>query len=270
MGSYLPIRWPSKDYSIALLIGTLMLGLLLSGKELGQNRDLREIGLVLSILAALWFIWSLIMSRELAIDAAVRRRTTELSALVSYLQGSRESDRLALSQELHDELGALLTLAKLDASRLKSTLPNMPPEACDRLRHLINTLNDGLSLKTKIINSLRPQTLSHLGLKATLENYVQEFSRRSNIQIGLGMSFDRLDERVSLTVFRLIQESLTNVLRHAQACHLTLTIEEQASELKIVIQDDGKGFDPALTHTGAYGISGMTQRAQSLGGNLVR
>jgi signal transduction histidine kinase len=268
MGSFLPIRWPSKDHTIAFLITAFLIGLSWGDFNLSRDKDAREIGLFASALIAIWFIWSLILSREVSVAHAVRQRTTQLSALVSYLQGSLESDRLALSRELHDELGALLTLAKLDVARLTCKLPNMPSEASDCLKELTKTLNDGLTLKTKIIDNLRPQTLSHLGLRATLTNYTEEFSRRSNIQVDLKLRFELLDEKISLTVFRLVQESLTNVLRHAHAGHLTVTVEEQVGDLEIVIRDDGGGFNPLSTKANAYGLSGMLHRAQSLGGKF--
>jgi len=106
----------------------------------------------------------------------VRDRTTSLANLATYLQQVREDERGHLARELHDELGSLLTAAKLDVARLKSRLGDQAPEALQRLQHLTETLNRGIALKRRIVEDLRPSSLSNLGLLPSLEILTREFS----------------------------------------------------------------------------------------------
>ena len=108
-------------------------------------------------------------------------RTAQLTELTHHLQTAREDERHRLARDLHDELGALLTSAKLDAARIRSRLAGTAPEALERLAHLVATLNSSIALGRRIIEDLRPSTLSNLGLVATLEILAREFAERSGI-----------------------------------------------------------------------------------------
>ena len=110
------------------------------------------------------------------LEAEVKQRTRQLVELTHYLQNTREAERHRLARQMHDELGALLTSAKLDAARLKSRLVGAAPEAEERLVHLVNTLNSSIALGRRIVEDLRPSTLSNLGLVATLEILAREFT----------------------------------------------------------------------------------------------
>ena len=116
-------------------------------------------------------------------EREVVRRTGQLTELARHLQTVREDERNHLARELHDELGALLTAAKLDVARLKSRLGVLTPEAAERLQHLSEGLNSGIALKRRIIEDLRPSSLSNLGLVAALEIQVREFAKASDLQV---------------------------------------------------------------------------------------
>src|SRR5206468_5393526 len=118
------------------------------------------------------------------LEAEVAARTAQLRELALHLQTVREDERSHLARELHDELGALLTAAKLDAARLKSRLGTMmTPEVRERMAHLNEALNNGIALKRRIIEDLRPSSLSNLGLAAALEILVREFSARMELNV---------------------------------------------------------------------------------------
>ena len=121
------------------------------------------------------------------LDLQVRERTANLGELATHLQNVREDERGHLARELHDELGALLTAAKLDVARLKSRLGSTQPEATERLIHLTTTLNSGIALKRRIVEDLRPSSLSHLGLVASLEILAREFEERADLVITTDM-----------------------------------------------------------------------------------
>ena len=143
------------------------------------------------------------------LEAEVTARTLQLKELAQHLQTVREDERNHLARELHDELGALLTAAKLDVARLKSRLGSASREALERLAHLNETLNGGIALKRRIIEDLRPSSLSNLGLIAALEILLREFSVRSEIPIEQHLERVELDPAAQLTVYRLVQEALT-------------------------------------------------------------
>lgn len=268
MGSFLPIKWPASDVLVALMISVLSVGVALNEVGLERSVDFREIASLTTTLVAVLFIWSLIAKRQSSVEAAVSERTASLSQSACYLQGSLESERLALSQELHDELGAILTMAKLDVARLGGKVSPLSPALAACLKDLDQSLNAGLALKSKIVEDLRPSGLSHLGLSATLEDYLSGFQKRVNLEVDLSMDFRKLDTQTSLIAFRIVQESLTNIVRHAQAGKVTVSLKENSCCLHIVIKDDGIGFESSQAKSAVHGIAGMSHRANSVGGRL--
>src|SRR5262249_180937 len=138
------------------------------------------------------------------LEAEVTARTRQLKELAQHLQTIREDERSRLARELHDELGALLTAAKLDPARLKSRSgKSTPPEIVERIAHLNETLNGGIALKRRIIEDLRPSSLSNLGLVAALEILIREFGQRSEIKVSEDLEHVDLGPAAQLTVYRL-------------------------------------------------------------------
>ncbi|MET0311507.1 MAG: CHASE3 domain-containing protein, partial [Burkholderiaceae bacterium] len=136
------------------------------------------------------------------LEEEVGERTATLAELATHLQQVREDERGHLARELHDELGALLTAAKLDVARLKSRLGS-DADASTRLQHLNDKLNSGIALKRRIIEDLRPSALSNLGLVPSLEILSREFGDRSGIAMAINVEEAQLDEATQLTVYRL-------------------------------------------------------------------
>jgi signal transduction histidine kinase len=203
------------------------------------------------------------------LERQVRERTATLAELATHLQLVREEERGHLARELHDELGALLTAAKLDVARLKSRLGTQSPEVSQRLQHLTESLNSGIALKRRIIEDLRPSSLSNLGLTASLEILAREFSERSGVEITTGLEQVDLDESRQLTVYRLVQESLTNVGKYAEAKQVEISVRNYGNHVEVDIKDDGKGFDVGDIRPSTHGLAGMRHRVEAAGGRLT-
>jgi signal transduction histidine kinase len=203
------------------------------------------------------------------LERQVRERTASLAQLATHLQVVREEERGHLARELHDELGALLTAAKLDVARLKSRLVDQPPEVGQRLQHLVETLNSGIALKRRIIEDLRPSSLANLGLTASLEILAREFSERSGIEVASSLESVELDESSQLTVYRLVQESLTNVGKYAEAKQVDISLHNYSNHIEVAIKDDGRGFDAQAQRPSTHGIAGMRHRVEAAGGKLT-
>jgi signal transduction histidine kinase len=199
----------------------------------------------------------------------VLRRTAQLRELARHLQTAREDERHRLARELHDELGALLTAAKLDVARLRSRLTPQAPELLERLDHLGQTLTSGIALKRRIIEDLRPSALANLGLVAALDILTREHAQRSGV--SLLTSFEpgaALSEEAELTAYRLVQEALTNISKYASAKQVEVHLLAAEGGVRIVVADDGAGFDTSQPQSASHGLFGMAYRVESVGGRL--
>ncbi|MFN9471495.1 CHASE3 domain-containing protein [Acidovorax sp.] len=212
----------------------------------------------------------LLLERERdRLEGLVRERTATLSELASHLQLVREDERGHLARELHDELGALLTAAKLDVARLKSKIDIQVPEIAERLRHLTETLNSGIALKRRIIEDLRPSSLSNLGLTAAIEILAREYGERAGIEVETSLEPVQLPEPTQLTVYRLVQESLTNIGKYAKAQKVLVSVHSHPRHVAVQVRDDGQGFDPASVSPSSHGLAGMRHRVEAAGGRLT-
>jgi signal transduction histidine kinase len=202
------------------------------------------------------------------LERQVRERTASLAQLATHLQQVREEERGHLARELHDELGALLTAAKLDVARLKSRLGQQGPEVVERMQHLTDTLNSGIALKRRIIEDLRPSSLANLGLTPSLEILAREFSERSGVEVATSLEPVELDESAQLTVYRIVQESLTNVGKYAEAAQVDVSVRDYSNHVEVEIRDNGKGFDVRAMPPSTHGLAGMRHRVEAAGGRL--
>ena len=204
------------------------------------------------------------------LESEVAARTAQLKELAQHLQTIREDERSHLARELHDELGALLTAAKLDVARLKSRLgSSVTPDATERLAHLNETLNGGIALKRRIIEDLRPSSLSNLGLVAALEILLREFSARSDIAVDEELEHVELGAAAQLTVYRLVQEALTNVVKYAKATAVVVSLQPApGGGARVSVKDNGVGFDTAVPRLARHGLIGMRYRVEAEGGTM--
>ena len=253
--------------------------------ELHQLLNVARFGLVVGVLAALLaFVLYVRQARTLqqadirqqrlleaerdALESQVRERTLRLTELATHLQQAVEDERAHLARELHDELGALLTAAKLDIARLKSHLASDADDATTRLDHLNKTLNQVIALKRRIIEDLRPSSLSILGLVASLEILVREFSERSGIDVQTVLEPVDLDAARELTIYRLVQEALTNIGKYANPTKVTVTLKNYVYHAEVSVVDDGVGFDATRLPQASHGLVGMHHRVEASGGRL--
>jgi signal transduction histidine kinase len=203
------------------------------------------------------------------LDAEVAARTAQLTELAQHLQRAREDERQRLARDLHDELGSLLTSAKLDAARIRSRLGGAAPEAQERLAHLVATLDEIIALERRIVEDLRPSALTHLGLVATLEILADEFAAASGLRVHRALAPAPLPASTELVIYRLVQEALTNIARHAQARQVWLTLAAQDGGVEVAVRDDGVGFDTEAGLASAYGLLGMRYRVEAERGTLT-
>lgn len=202
------------------------------------------------------------------LEEEVTQRTAQLVELTDHLQTAREDERHRLARNLHDELGALLTSAKLDAARIRSRLTGAAPEALERLNHLVDTLNSSIALGRRIIEDLRPSTLSNLGLVPTLEILARDFSTHSGVQVHCDLEPVHLPPDAQLVVYRLVQEAITNITKHARARQVWIELKSRDGAAHVCVRDDGVGFDTRAQPRSAFGLIGMRYRVEAEGGSL--
>jgi signal transduction histidine kinase len=192
------------------------------------------------------------------------------SALSAFLQSRGEQEKAGLARELHDQLGGILTPAKMDLAWLRMRL-GADPRYGDRMARLDGLIDEAIDLKRRIIEKLRPSLLDHLGLAAALKWYAEEECGKAGIEPHLAVdpSLGRLPPDLEIGCFRLAQEAIDNVVKHARASHLDLTLETTAPGLHMTISDDGVGIaDVEGARRMSRGLAGMCQRVRSLGGAM--
>jgi len=212
---------------------------------------------------------SLVQAERDRLEIEVVLRTVQLTELTHHVLTAREDERNRLARNLHDELGALLTSAKLDAARIRSRLDGSAPEALERLTHLVETLNRSIALGRDIIEDLRPSTLSNLGLVATLEILAREFTERSGVEAHCTLAPVKLGATAELVVYRLVQEAITNITKYANARNVWVGLAARDDQVDVSVRDDGVGFDTSAKASSAYGLVGMRFRVEAEGGTLV-
>ena len=210
----------------------------------------------------------LVQAEHDRLEREVTERTAQLTELADHLQTAREDERHRLARNLHDELGSLLTSAKLDAARIRSRLVGIAPEALERLNHLVDTLNSSIAMGRRIIEDLRPSTLSNLGLIPTLEILARDFAHSSGIEVRCALTPVKPNTDAELVIYRLVQESLTNIAKYAHAKQVWIGLESRDGRAEVTIRDDGVGFDPSSQPRSAFGLVGMRYRVKAEGGSL--
>jgi signal transduction histidine kinase len=199
----------------------------------------------------------------------------QLRALTHKLLSVREEEAARIAQELHDELGQELSVLKLELERVRKTVlahgGGKADEAVSLLDEIGDRVDGAVQSVRRISSELRPGVLDRLGLVAGLEWLLHEFGRRSRLEIDLtarGVE-EPVSEEVSTALFRITQEALTNIVRHARASHVRAELEEREGRLTLTIADDGAGFDPRTAENApSLGLLGIRERAARLGGEV--
>lgn len=194
-------------------------------------------------------------------------RTAELSDLATHLQTSGEAERSALAKELHDELGGLITAAKMDMAWLSSHIgASLDAAADEKFRSVVQMLNQAMTLKRRVVESLRPSLLDHFGLPVALRSHLDENCGRAGLEYIATLPEDTLDlpPASQLALFRVAQETLAGVLARGTAKHVELVIEEEGEGYAMLVGDDGAPFDANMQRT----LVGLRHRIRSTGGTL--
>lgn len=204
---------------------------------------------------------------------ALRRKNAILMSpqeLADRLLKVQEAERQRLSRELHDDIGQLLTAAKLQAEWLQRRIPQALQEQCSTLR---STLDDTLSNVRNLATSLAPRQLNSLGLEASLRAHLLRTLENTELRWSLECKsrLEGIPEDMAMAAFRITQEAVTNVLRHARAHNLVVTFQRRPEGLALSISDDGQGFLPSTNPggEGQCGMAGMAERAHLLNGSLT-
>ena len=202
-------------------------------------------------------------------EKQLRASQAHLQALTAFLQTVREEERMAIARELHDELGQALTALRIDLGWLQTKHSGQNASIAERTASAYHLVERTIDALRRISEGLRPGMLDILGLAAAIEHHVDEFRERSGIECILSMNRDEftLDNRTAITIFRVIQEALTNVSRHAKASRVTVTLEETDSRMLIAVADNGHGFHPDQ-QTRTFGLLGMKERVKMFNGEI--
>jgi PAS domain S-box-containing protein len=210
-------------------------------------------------------------------EAELRKSYQQLRDLSSRLQTIREDERSHIAREIHDELGQMLTVLKMDLALVERKIydgdsSRNHPAIFEQLEAMANMIDNIIRSVRRIATELRPEVLDELGLKEAIEWELDMFRERS----GMGAQFlsnlneVNLDRNSSTALFRIFQETLTNILRHAQATEVSVVLEIRNGKLLLQIQDNGRGItEKELTGAHSLGILGMRERAMIMGGEVT-
>jgi signal transduction histidine kinase len=211
-----------------------------------------------------------ISERKKVQDELLRSRES-LRQLAHYIENVREEERLHTAKEIHDQLGQQLAVLKMDVlhmSKKMGATDDISPE----INELLETINGMIETVRKIASDLRPGILDDIGLIATMDWFCRDFTKRTNIATTFisDLNEDKLPQKLSITVFRILQESLINIAKHSQATRSDVSLLYRHHRLIVIIEDNGKGFDIAsLDPEKSPGIEAMKERALTVQGTYT-
>lgn len=237
------------------------------------NRTAVHALLALALLALFMFVREVRQSAQTRsreterLAEQVQERTAELRDLADHLVNIREDERGRLARELHDEMGGLLTAMKLELARLRR-VQALPESALARIASINERLNDGVAFKRRIVENLRPSSLEQLGLKVALELLCTDAAAVMGIPVYAEVQELSLGKDADLTVFRVVQESLTNIAKYASARNIWVDLNAADGLASLSVRDDGCGFDTTVVTTRRHGLLGMRMRLEVHKGSL--
>lgn len=203
---------------------------------------------------------------------AAENQLRETRLLAQHMADVQEGERRHLARELHDELGQCLTAIKTDAVLIRNRTEETEPKVFTSAQAIIDVASHIYDVVHNMITRLRPSPLDDLGLVPTLEESISAWQQRQtdiNFKLSLSGELNHLSEVMNMTVFRVVQESITNAVRHANASEIAITVDNNNEQLVIDIIDDGEGMEVQDFHSDVdFGLLGMRERAHSLGGHF--
>lgn len=211
--------------------------------------------------------------RDISESKQVERRLREsyemLRELASRRETAREEERKRIARELHDELGQQLTALRMGASTLRIRFGPDNPELTQHVQDLLGLADQTMQVVRDAVSSLRPGALD-AGISAAIEWLAAEFSRGTQVACSISVPDESLPlaEERAIALFRIVQEALTNVARHARARHVSVALERVGNDCLLQVRDDGCGFDPVAIRKRSFGLAGMKERMLMLGGKI--
>ena len=205
------------------------------------------------------------------LEAVVEERTAALTELSNHLQVVREDEKSKLARDIHDELGGILVSAKMDVAWVADRVRKRDAEAAAKLDRAMEALDDGVQIKRRIVEDLRPTMLDNLGLSAALDWQVHEICDRAGLACTIATPRDdgTIAPNVSIALYRILQEALTNIVKYARARNVNVDLGMTDQTISLLIEDDGIGIaDDAHANHLSHGIAGMRQRVRALHGEF--
>lgn len=203
-------------------------------------------------------------------ETQLKSRTQLLRTLALGYQSDVEREREKLARELHDELGSILTATKMDVSWAMRKIRDIAPEINEKLTKTLRYLDQGIQFKRQVVQELHPSMIATFGFWTALRSLIEDMADRNQWQLSLVLPDDstRLSETISLIAYRVVQETLNNASKYAQASNVSIYIITELEFLKIEIEDNGVGADLSATGGTTHGLSGMRHRVMAIGGHL--
>lgn len=253
-----------------------------------QLRVMSNVLLGLSITVACLIVWmfftadaqislrnrlaDVLRQQKLELERLVQIRTQELAHVSRMLNDAQENERHRLARELHDELGSILTAARIEAAAIRDELAvhEVCTKSLPRFERLIKWLGEGIAIKRRVIDDLRPPLLDSLGLVDSLRELGEDFQRRVGIPIKMSLPDEdpALSATQTLALYRIAQEALTNIQKHAEAHQVSVEMDEEDDWISLAIIDDGKGFNPDQSSGKKHGLLGIRHRLNIYDGTL--
>lgn len=208
-----------------------------------------------------------------ALRASEARSTAsekELRALAQHVMDVREDERKHVARELHDELGQVLTAIEMELRAMARSHKGLGEDKKARFEELLNITHQSIRSVQRLCSELRPAVLDKLGLSAAVEWLAEDVSSRSALipSLTIGIREEAIGPRASIALFRMIQESLTNIVRHAGASSFMIELIDTGQAVRLIVRDDGVGISEAEAMAPcSFGIQGIRERARTLGGN---
>ena len=212
------------------------------------------------------------VTRRKQADEELRRSREALRRLAIREQAVREEERTSIAREIHDQLGQAMTALRMELSWLHRKLTDSSGAVSERMQSMLSMIDDATSTVQDLSSRLRPAALDDLGLPAAIESEVREFGRRTDVEYAVEVPQDGLDvdpDRAT-GVFRILQEALTNVARHAEASRVEVQLRKDGDDLVLRVRDDGKGISERdVSGSDSFGLLGMRERAIALRGSVT-
>lgn len=203
------------------------------------------------------------ITEQKKVDEELKSSRDELRSLYAHLQSVREEERTHIAREIHDELGQTLTALKMDLSWLRHKLPQNQKSLLEKIKASLKLIDDTIRMVQRISTELRPGILDDLGLMAAIEWQTEGFQKRTGIKCEVTLYPDDIvvAPNLSVTIFRVLQETLTNVARHANATGVKVSLKKKASKLELKVKDNGKGItEKQISNPKSFGLIGIRER----------